>query len=276
MKKILVTMMAFVLTIGTQGQTETIDTAQFVAVYDYECRTEDDEGVPITDRMQVVVQVGRTVTKSMPHSSYIQTDEKSIADLKAVHQEAILHIPTVWTGWPEGQTTVRDFIFPHEFEGSEETPCIVWTLTEDTMTMNGYHCQQATTNIRGIEWRAWYTDDVPSSAGPWRLRGLPGLIVKAESEAHTFTLVEPRQETSPITYEQKPDVQRMAYTKLLKYRNEVYGNKQYAKNPAYYIPDFGGSISHMEVFKNDGQQFIFANGYPLLTKAHVYQPLEKE
>mgnify|MGYP007056249675 CR=1 FL=1 len=33
MKKILVTMMAFVLTIAAQGQVETVDTAQFVAVY---------------------------------------------------------------------------------------------------------------------------------------------------------------------------------------------------------------------------------------------------
>ena len=70
MKKIFVTMMAFVLTIGAQGQTEVIDTAQFVAVYDYERRTLDDEDAPVTDRMQVVVQVGRTVTKSMPRSCY--------------------------------------------------------------------------------------------------------------------------------------------------------------------------------------------------------------
>ena len=275
MKKIFVTMMAFVLTTAAQGQTEIVDTAQFVAVYDYECRTLDNEDAPVTDRMQVVVQVGRMVTKSMPRSCYRLTDEKSIADLRAEHQEAILHMPTVWTGWPEGQTTVREFIFPHEFEGSESTPDISWTLTEDTVTVSGYHCQQATATFRGVEWRVCYTEDVPSSAGPWRLRGLPGLIVQAESEAHTFCLAELRMEASPITYERKPDVQRMAYAKLLKHRNEVYGHKRYAKNPTYYIPDLQGSISHMEVYKNDGQPFIFANGQPLLTKAHVYKPLEQ-
>ena len=119
MKKILMTIMALVLTIAAQGQVETVDTAQFVAIYDYECRTLDDEDVPVTDRMQIVVQVGRTVTKSMPASSYRLPEEKSIADLKAEHQEAILHMPTVWTGWPEGQATVREVIFPHEFEGNE-------------------------------------------------------------------------------------------------------------------------------------------------------------
>ena len=112
-------MMALALTIGTQAQTETVDTAQFVAVYDYECRTQDAEGQGVTDRMQVVVQVGRTVTKSMPRSVYRLRDESEEDDVLADYQEAYLHMPTVWTGYPEGQATVREFIFPHEYEGVE-------------------------------------------------------------------------------------------------------------------------------------------------------------
>ena len=83
MKKIFVTMMAFLLTIAAQGQTETVDTAQFVAVYDYECRTLNDEAASVTDRMQVVVQVGRTVTKSMPYSAYPVYDDESRPDVAA-------------------------------------------------------------------------------------------------------------------------------------------------------------------------------------------------
>ena len=278
MQKILVTMMAFALTIAAQAQTETVDTAQFVAVYDYECRTQNDEAASITDRMQLVVQVGRTVTKSMPFSAYPFTDNDSKADVAAGFQEALMHMPTVWTGYPNGQTTVREFIFPHEYEGYEPTPEIVWTLSDDTLTVSGYLCQQATATHRGVEWRVWYTDEIPSSAGSWRLRGLPGLIVKAESEAHTFCLTELRQEASPITApEQRPDVERMKYAKLLKHRNEIYGNRQYAKNPMYYVPDLQGSITDMSVLNHNGQQLLLANGgHPLLTKAHVYQPLELE
>ena len=275
MQKILVTMMAFALTIAAQAQTETVDTAQFVAVYDYECRTQNDEAASITDRMQLVVQVGRTVTKSMPFSAYPFTDNGSKADVAAGFQEALMHMPTVWTGLPNGQTTVREFIFPHEFEGSEPTPDIVWTLTNDTLTVSGYYCQTATCKFRGVAWTVCYTEEIPSSAGSWRLRGLPGLIVKAESEAHTFCLTELRKEASSITApEHRPDVQRMKYAKLLKHRNEIYGNRQYAKNPTYYVPDLGGSINNMDVLNHDGQQLVFANGRPLLTKAHVYQPLE--
>ena len=248
MRKILATMMALALTIGAQAQ-EAIDTAQFVAVYDYECRTQDADGLDVTDRMQFVVQVGRTVTKSMPLSAYKRMDMEEEDDIIAAHQEAYLHMPTVWTGYPN---------------------------------VGGYLCQTATCKFRGVEWHVCYTEEIPSSAGPWRLRGLPGLIVKAENEAHTFCLIELRQEYTPITAPDKnPDVQRMPYAKLLKHRNDVYGNRQYAKNPFFHVPDLngktlslGGSIRNMTVFELGGQQLAFADGHPLLTKVHVYQPLE--
>ena len=274
MKRLLYIILYIALAATASAQ-EAIDTAQFVAVYDYECRTQDAEGTPVTDRMQIVVQVGRTVVKSMPLSAYQRTDEITSAEAAIEFQEAMLHMPTVWTGYPEGQTTVREFIFPHDYEGYESTPDIVWTLTDDTLTVGGYLCQQATATHRGVAWTVCYTEEIPSSAGPWRLRGLPGLIVKAESEAHTFCLTELRKEASSITApEHRPDVQRMKYAKLLKHRNEIYGNRQYAKNPTYYVPDLGGSINNMDVLNHDGQQLVFANGHPLLTDAHVYQPLE--
>ena len=278
MKKIMLTTMVLAVTIAAQGQVETIDTTQFVAVYDYECRTQNDEGQDITDRMQLAVQVGRTVVKSMPRSAYPVYDGDAKPDVAAGFQEALMHMPTVWTGYPEGQTTVREFIFPHEYEGYEETPDIAWALTDDTLTVNGYLCQQAMATFRGLEWHVWYTEEIPSSAGPWRLRGLPGLIVKAESEVHTFCLAKLRMEASPITApEQSPDVHRMKYAKLLKHKNAIYGNREYAKNPTYYVPDLNGSIMDMSILHHNGQQLVLANGgHPLLMKAHVYQPLELE
>ena len=277
MKRLLYIILYIALAATASAQ-EAIDTAQFVAVYDYECRTLNEEDAPVTDRMQVVVQVGRTITKSMPFSAYPQTGEASKANVVAGFQEAYMHMPTVWTGLPTGQTTVREFIFPHEYEGSEETPDIAWTLTDDTLTVSGYLCQQATATHRGVEWHVWYTEEIPSSAGPWRLRGLPGLIVKAENEAHTFSLAGLRMEASPITApEQNPEVHRMRYAKLLKHKNEIYGNREYPKSPMYYVPDLQGSITDMSVLNHNGQQLLLVNGgHPLLTKAHVYQPLELE
>ena len=157
---------------------------------------------------------------------------------------------------------------------------MVVKLTDDTLTINGYLCSRAETTFRDIRWEVWYTEEVPSSVGPWRLRGLPGLIVKATGNAHTFTLAELRHETSAITYASDIKIERMKYPKLLKYRNEVFGSKQYPKNPLHYLPantDMG--IEHVTVVKNESGNggYIIANGsFHMLQKAHVYQPLEKK
>ena len=57
-----------------------------------------------------------------------------------------------------------------------------WTLTQDTLTLLGYRCTRATTQFKGRQWSAWYTPDIPVSEGPWKLCGLPGLILKAEDD----------------------------------------------------------------------------------------------
>ena len=276
MKKILTTI-AFALSLSAMAQNDSIDQSMMTVVYDYSIGTFDHEDKTVTDEMQLVVQVGRKVTKSIPASAAISFGDKEVQDVVAAHKEALMHMPTVWIGWEEGKTTVREYILPNEFEGSEPTPQIAWMLHDDTMSISGFLCQKATATFKGTEWQAWYTEEIPSSAGPWRLRGLPGLIVKAESKAHTFSLAELRQEALPITLpEQKPEVQRMNYDKYLKHKNKVYGNKQYPKNPTYYIHDLRASITHMDVIMDGGTHYPFVNGHPLLTNAHVYHPLEKE
>ena len=286
--KLLTTLFALALAVSVQAQTkDSIDTAQFAVVYDYTVNTLDDEGAAVCDSIQVVVQAGQRITKCMPMSRY-QTETGSDVNFRkrvaAAHTETLTHMPTVWINHPEGETTVRDVIFPHQFEGYESTPQWKWNLTTDTLRISGYLCQRAEATHRGVRWTAWYTEEVPSSVGPWRLRGLPGLIVKATADAHTFTLAELRREATAITYTPSIKIERMKYNKLVKYRNEVFGSKFYPKYPMHHIAglssdfnDFRPYIEQLTVVTNDnGGGYILANNLPMLQKAHVYQPLEKK
>ncbi len=59
---------------------------------------------------------------------------------------------------------------------------INWTLVEDsTSNILGYDCLLAETDYHGRHWKAWFTPELPLPFGPWKLRGLPGLILKAEA-----------------------------------------------------------------------------------------------
>lgn len=64
----------------------------------------------------------------------------------------------------------------------EEGLSIAWKLCEDNDTISGYHCCKAMVSHRGQVWIAWYAPDIPISDGPWKLCGLPGLILKAETK----------------------------------------------------------------------------------------------
>lgn len=58
----------------------------------------------------------------------------------------------------------------------------VWTISDDsTRTILGYNCIMASTDYHGRHWTAWFTPDIPVQDGPWKLHGLPGLILMAES-----------------------------------------------------------------------------------------------
>jgi GLPGLI family protein len=58
-----------------------------------------------------------------------------------------------------------------------------WQIVNDSIqTIGDYTCLMAKGFICGRNFTAWFTPDIPVSAGPWKLWGLPGLIVSAHSD----------------------------------------------------------------------------------------------
>ncbi len=75
---------------------------------------------------------------------------------------------------------------PTYLQVTEIIPPQEWTITEDTLTVLGYACQKATAAFRGRNYSAWFTLDIPVGEGPWKLFGLPGMILKAEDTGRIF------------------------------------------------------------------------------------------
>lgn len=67
-----------------------------------------------------------------------------------------------------------------------QLPDFQWNIEKQTKSIKGYNCQLATGNWKGRTYHAWFTTDLPYSFGPWKLNGLPGIILEAADATNTI------------------------------------------------------------------------------------------
>lgn len=71
----------------------------------------------------------------------------------------------------------RDFLGRTFLVGGEPEP-LAWKLTDEQSEFLGYPCMKATATVRDtVQVEAWFTPEIPVSAGPEQYGGLPGLIL---------------------------------------------------------------------------------------------------
>lgn len=147
---------------------------------------------------------------------------------------------TIYKNWPAGKLTHTEKICMDWFRYTEDMPELDWELTDSVTNVLGYECQGARCRFRGREWTVFYTEEIPLSDGPWKLHGLPGLIMKASDEKghYSFECIGIKSKADrPITVYQVPfnTVTRDAY----------YDTKhRYDVNPyGYYEATTGGHIT---------------------------------
>jgi GLPGLI family protein len=74
---------------------------------------------------------------------------------------------------------ITDHVVGDMFTYSPENS-IVWEIDKNNeiKDIEGYQCKKAYTTLNHRKYTAWYIPDIPISEGPYRFKGLPGLVLE--------------------------------------------------------------------------------------------------
>lgn len=229
-------------------ETETIAAESMEFVYDYSwCNdtTGQLEDNFTSDRM--LLQIGPDGLSKFSSYKNLTVDSLLMNITREQLTEAAIEgklsngeFMTIFKNYPAGQLTHTEKICMDWFRYQEVMPDLGWELADTTATVLGYECHGATCRFRGREWLAFYTEEIPIMDGPWKLHGLPGLIMKAsDTRGHyRFECIGIKSDASrPVT------IYKVPYNNTS--RQKYYDAKnRYDVNPyAYYEAGGNGSIT---------------------------------
>ena len=282
MKRLFLSLLTGIAALCGSAQTkDSVDVSQFTVVYDYACKTRMGKtGENITDTMRLAVQVGTKLNRMMEYYWYdyfIHRHRKEDV-LHGMWSHCVNMMPEcIYTNYPEGKLTTREGVVPKPYETTQPMNTIQWQLSADTATIATYPCKKAVGEFGGRTWTVFYTDEVPSTAGPWKLHGCPGLIVRADDSEgiHHFELNALINEQLAIRYEPKPNYVRMDNAKFIKFRNGLFCNPRYVQDPHYWL-SAGDNIQVQSYMWGPTDWVEYYNGIysPHKDNVRYYQPLE--
>lgn len=109
----------------------------------------------------------------------------------------------------------------------EKIKKIKWNITQEFKTISGFKAQKAEGLFRGRNYTAWFTNEIPIKYGPWKLNGLPGLILnvlddKNEVMFYAKSIKVPFNSNSVSKNEFKfnNDYHKISLSKYIKYKKQ--------------------------------------------------------
>ena len=139
-----------------------------------------------------------------------------------------IHKDSIWS----------NFLYRKQIYVEEIAPKINWKIEKETKKIGKLTCKKATTHFRGRNYSAWFTTDIPLPFGPWKLNGLPGLILEV-------------YDTNKNVY---------WYFKRIEYPTE---NKETIKKKSIYLKENMLTYSDLKDFQKEEQDIVTERGMVL-------------
>lgn len=167
-------------------------------VYDYSFSV-DSAGIIDGEREadKMLLQIAPDGLSKFTSLTSITTDSVIMNTTPEQRAEAIMNgklkkgeSMNVFKNYPSpGRMTNTEIVCEDWFRYEEEIPDFGWELTDSVKTILGYECKGARCTFRGRDWTVYYAEDIPVMEGPWKLCGLPGLIMEAQADGDEYSFV---------------------------------------------------------------------------------------
>lgn len=167
-------------------------------VYDYSFSV-DSAGIIDGEREadKMLLQIAPDGLSKFTSLTSITTDSVIMNTTPEQRAEAIMNgklkkgeSMNVFKNYPSpGRMTNTEVVCEDWFRYEEEIPDFGWELTDSVKTILGYECKGARCTFRGRDWTVYYAEDIPVMEGPWKLCGLPGLIMEAQADGDEYSFV---------------------------------------------------------------------------------------
>ena len=144
----------------------------------------------------------------------------------------------------EGTYMYEELIGTNKYRYTENIPSFEWKITNEKKNIGGHKCKKATTTFRGRTYIAWFATDIKEQFGPWKLCGLPGLILEAHDakEQYCFKFLDIHSSDGII---EKPTDKAFIST----FENFMIEKQKYLEDPIDYLSN--KSIIKISFGKND-------------------------
>lgn len=114
----------------------------------------------------------------------------------------------IFTDFNRNEQFTGSYIAKNLYAVKAPLPAIAWTIESQKKSILGKECQMATTYFKGRHYTAWFAPGIPINTGPWKLHGLPGIILAANDDKNdvSFTctkIAAPEKEVPLIVFSKK-------------------------------------------------------------------------
>lgn len=146
----------------------------------------------------------RMILKATSTNSIYRSYELFVFDslVRSGDDETLLKIPKatseqIFTDFSKDEILVIRPFLGDTFAIRSSNVNIQWKVFDSTKNIGGLTCKMAIGMYKGRVYTCWYSPEISLRSGPWKLNGLPGLIIQAydSKKEVVFELIDLRQDT---------------------------------------------------------------------------------